>query len=612
VFGKIVLVPVFFALMFAGASAQMNITFRSQLTYPGQELANIWGHADAVGNEYALVGHTSGLSIVNVTDPDNPVQLHQVNGTWSYWREVRTWGNYAFVVTEGGNLGMQIIDLSGLPGSISTKYWKGTGAINNLLNKAHSLQITDGYLYLNGTNLFNGRTIIVSLADPWNPLYLGVIPGTYVHDGYVRNDTLWACNIYNGYVSVISVANKSTPSLIMTQNTPGNFPHNTWLNTSGSTLFATDEVSNSWLSSYDVSDVGNITLLDKIQVTPGSGSIVHNTHVHNDYAVTSWYRDGIVVVDGARPDNLVVVGHYDTSPLAGNGFNGCWGVYPYLPSGNILASDIEGGLFVLTPEYKRACYLEGVVTDSLTGSPLPNTQVHIISTSVSESTKITGQYKTGLANAGNYSITFACNGYVTKTINNVLLNNGILTTLNVQLLPVGTPLPVTWAYFEGMAEGDCNKLLWGTYTETNANGYYLQKSKDAVFFEDLDFINANNNNNLLTNYEYLHCKINNSGWYYRLKQVDLDGKINYSEIIFISGKPGRIELFPNPFTEEIIINTEAELIEILLFNSLGQEVKINYSKIQKKIDIPAELKSGIYYLKIITSKEAVSRKVVRK
>jgi hypothetical protein len=56
--------------------------------------------------------------------------------------------------------------------------------------------------------------------------------------------------------------------------------------------------------------------------------------------------------------------------LAGNGFNGAWGAWPYLPSGNIIVSDMEQGLFILGPTYVKACYLDGLVTDAGTGAPL--------------------------------------------------------------------------------------------------------------------------------------------------------------------------------------------------------------------------------------------------
>ena len=63
---------------------------------------------------------------------------------------------------------------------------------------------------------------------------------------------------------------------------------------------------------------------------------------------------------------------YDTyTQGSGNGFNGCWGVYPFLPSGTIVASDIDNGLFVLQPTYVRGCYLEGTITDLNSGIPIP-------------------------------------------------------------------------------------------------------------------------------------------------------------------------------------------------------------------------------------------------
>ena len=57
--------------------------------------------------------------------------------------------------------------------------------------------------------------------------------------------------------------------------------------------------------------------------------IPHNSHFINDYIVTSYYRDGVTVHDVANKGNMVEVGNFDTSPsFSGDGFNGCWGVYP--------------------------------------------------------------------------------------------------------------------------------------------------------------------------------------------------------------------------------------------------------------------------------------------
>ncbi len=435
---KICTLFLFNLLAFAAYTQPLNMTFRSNLPYPGKALANIWGYVDSLGNEYALVGTQTGMSIVNVTNPTAPVEVFTVAGTASIWREIKTFGKYAYVTTEGGSLGLQIVNLSNLPSSISTKYYKGDGAINNLLNKAHSLHIDNGYCYLYGSNLFSGAAVILNLNDPWNPTYSGNtsnvgVSSNYIHDGCVFNDTLWGSHIYGGYFSAINVANKTAPVLLQTNNTPTNFTHNTWLSDNHRTLFTTDENSNSYLAAYDVSDVNNITLLDKIQSTPGNGAIVHNTYIHNDFAVTSYYTEGVIVVDAARPSNLIKVGHFDTSPsYSGNGFNGCWGVYPYLPSGNIIASDIETGLYVLTPNYVRGCYLEGVITSSYTGLPILGANISVTAIGINENSDVSGNYKTGTHLYGTYTVTVTKSGYTTKTIS-VVLNNGVVTTLNVAL-----------------------------------------------------------------------------------------------------------------------------------------------------------------------------------
>ncbi len=462
--------------------AQLNVTMRSHLPY-SVVLANIGGYVDSSGNEYALVGTYNGLSIVDVTDPVNPVIKFNIAGTNSDWREVKTWLNYAYVTTEGCCNGLQILNLAYLPDSVPMKYYKGNGAINNQLNTIHALHIDAGYAYLFGCNVLNGSAVILDLSNPWNPTYTGHTSGTYIHDGYVRNDTLYGCHIYDGYFSVIDVTNKANPITIATQNTPSLFTHNSWLNDAGNILFTTDEVSDSYLTSYDISDLNNITELNRIQLAPGSGSIVHNTHTLNDFEVVSWYKDGIAIVDVSRPDNMIITGSYDTYPQgSGDGYNGCWGVYPYLPSGNLLASDIDNGLYVLTPTYVRGCYLEGNVTDSISGMPLNGVTINILATTISKQTKINGDYKTGSAIAGTYDIEFSKPGYITKTITGVTLQNGVLTNLNVQLInfstftAIGTVINSTTGAPVANATIHFNNTQFDVAATTNATGQYSLNS----------------------------------------------------------------------------------------------------------------------------------------
>ena len=417
-------------------SQNYNMQLRDHLTYTGRT-SNIGGYA-LNGNEYALVGWEYGLSIVDVTNPDSVYEVLNVPGIQSNWREVKTFNNHAYVTTEGGG-GLQIVDLSNLPASAPVVYYTGDGVIAGQLTTIHALHIDNGYVYLYGTNLFFGAALICDLnADPLNPVFMGYTPGSYVHDGYVRNDTLWACEIYSGTLAVYDVTDKTNPVLLNIQVTPGAFTHNSWLNDEGTVIFTTDEVGNSYLTAYDITDVNNITELDRYQTAPGSGSIVHNTHTLNNYEVVSWYTEGVVIVDASHPDNLVEVAKYDCSPFSGGGFSGAWGVYPYLPSGNLLVSDIEGGLFVLTPIYMRACLMQGLVTDSATGLPINNALVSIVTTNSSATTNLNGNYKTGYGIAGTYDVTITAFGYVSKTITGVTLVNDSLTVLDVQLAAAPT------------------------------------------------------------------------------------------------------------------------------------------------------------------------------
>lgn len=445
---KNLLTTVVLALLNCIGYAQ-NLTLASNLSYPFS-LSNIGGYTDSHGNEYALVGTYEGLSIVDVTNPSLPIEKFAVAGPQSDWREVKTWSHYAYVTTESNRndpgIGLQIINLDYLPDSIQLTNWQGDGAIAGQLYTTHALHIDDtGFLYLYGSSginnsIFGGSALICDIqTDPWNPHYLGHTPGPYVHDGYVRNDTLWAAHINSGYFGVYNCADKSNPVLLATHNTPNNFTHNTWLSADSRTLFTTDEVDNSYLAAYDVSDVNNISdPIGLFQTTPGSQSMIHNTHIiqvnGGEFAVTSWYKDGVVITDVTRPANMIEVARYDTYPQgSGGNWDGNWGVYPFLPSHTIVASDITNGLFVLTPNYVRACYLEGIVTDSTTNIPLNGVSVQLISTTISASSKITGDYKTGTITSGTYDIQFSKSGYQTRIIPGVTLANGVLTTLNVKL-----------------------------------------------------------------------------------------------------------------------------------------------------------------------------------
>lgn len=132
--------PVFWLIATGLCAQNLHVTYRSKMTFPGQTVANVWGYT-AEGREYALIGASKGLIIADLTDPDHPQQIVQIPGPDNLWKEIKTFGHYAYVTTEGGN-GLQIVDLSKLPSpALDYHYYTGDGPIAHAVWRGHALHI---------------------------------------------------------------------------------------------------------------------------------------------------------------------------------------------------------------------------------------------------------------------------------------------------------------------------------------------------------------------------------------------------------------------------------------------------------------------------------------
>jgi choice-of-anchor B domain-containing protein len=440
------------------AQQSMNMNFMSSYTY-SSTLSDVWGYANESG-EFALVGLYTGISILDVTNPTSPNEIGYFEGPNSTWRDLKSYGDYVYCINETGG-GLQILNIvEVISDNINPTY------IENLdlgFATAHNIYIDEnGRLYVFGANYSNGGAMIFDLnSNPIDPTLLGNYSGSYFHDGMVRGDTLWGGAIYNGEFSVVDVSNPANPNLLATQSTPNNFTHNCWISDDGNTLFTTDEVSSAFVTSYDISDLNNIEELDRIQAWSNETDVIpHNTHVAGDFLVTSYYRDGVSVVDASHPSNLIEVGYYDTSEsYSGSGFNGAWGTYPFLPSGNILVSDIENGLFVIEAKYTNASFIEGTISNSETGAPISNVIAQITGTNNPSISALDGFYESGIANEGTYEIIFSAPGYNTLSQVITLSANSNLI-LDVSLIPSGCMDFDACNYnpFAVLDDGSCTEL----------------------------------------------------------------------------------------------------------------------------------------------------------
>jgi len=439
---KIILLAGLFCQFFA-ATAQLNVELIAHLPYDSVKANDIWGYVADDGTEYALVGLRTGVSIVSLGDPANPVEVARVEGSLSTWRDLKTFGHYAYVTTDQNTTreGLTVIDLSGLPDHVDYFHW--TPEVNgDTLFTCHNIYIDEkGWAYLSGCNVNNGGVVFVDVfSTPGQPQWGGENAPVYAHDAYARDNILYTAEIYEGQFGVYDVSQKDAPVLLAAQSTPFRFCHNVWLSDNGKTLFTTDEKPNAPTAAYDISDLADIRFLDEFRPrkTLGKGVIPHNVHVYDDFLVISHYTDGLVIVDASHPDNLIETGNYDTHFQYSNKFHGAWGAYPFLPSGLCLISDIESGLFVVRPDYVRACRLEGTVRNAETGAVVTGAKLQILSSELQETTSdLAGKYKTGHAQAGTFEVKITHPVYWDKTVE-VQLENGIVTPLDIEL----DPLPV--------------------------------------------------------------------------------------------------------------------------------------------------------------------------
>jgi choice-of-anchor B domain-containing protein len=343
--------------------AQNGVTLLDSLNRPhgvsGQStrFSACWGWVSPDGREYALIGTYTGTSIIDLNvSPIREIAFVPGNTASYCYREFKTYKNYAYVVSEGGR-GVQILNMGRLPDTsgLLVREFNYISAGKSVIT-SHTITFADGYLYLNGSSNWSpGGIVIFSLKnDPANPQYVGQYQPMYIHDSYVRNDTLYAAAIYTGGgLYVADVRDKANPQLIKKISYTGSGTHHAWATISGRYALTTDEIGStvSSLKIWDMQNLGSgppYTPLASYTANPSRK--IHNVHGRGNYAYVSHYSEGMRVVDVRNPASPLEVGFYDSYPGTPppSGYDGCWGVYPYFPSGRWIGSDMQTGLYVLS------------------------------------------------------------------------------------------------------------------------------------------------------------------------------------------------------------------------------------------------------------------------
>lgn len=446
-----------------------NITLESRLTY-NKDLSDIWGYVDSNGREFALVGVFDGFSVVEIDFPLGIREVYKHQGPETIWRDIKTWGNYAYVTNEGDS-GLLIVDMSGASANdfnFPSKYYKGE---NYPFKTAHNLFIDDlGRVYIFGADYLKGGAIILDVSqDPWNPSEIGLFDDFYFHDGVAYDSILYGSAIYEGFQTIIDVSNPQQPNVLNTFLTPGFFTHNNWVSDDRKHIFTTDEVNGGVVAAYDISNVNMVRKLAEVKPSSTIETVPHNTHYHNGFIITSWYSEGIRIHDAKYPEFLLETGFYDTSPRFVSGFNGCWGAYPWLPSGRILATDIQEGLFVLNPNYRHGAYLNGLVIDKATGNSVFNALIQLLrpgQANLDIYGDFNGKFKFGSLDTGDLALIVVADGYESSFVQGLKLQSDSVLEIVVEMNREG--------YNFGYEDIDLNSNNFAVFPNPLNNGNVLR------------------------------------------------------------------------------------------------------------------------------------------
>ncbi|MDO8368021.1 MAG: choice-of-anchor B family protein [Saprospiraceae bacterium] len=353
-----------FSLNVCQAQSNQAFTFLSHwdddalpIASPGNlnlQYSGCWGLA-VNGHEYAVLGGARHVLFFDVTEPTTPKLVGKYEGTYTtVWREFKSYKNRIYAVSDATTEGLMIFDLSHAEDTIVRTYWS-----NQLFDKAHTITLdtVSGRIYLNGGDATQGIIVLDVSQNPDLPTFIthAIFQGGGLHDSYVRNDTIYASSGNEGYY-IYDMKDPLNPVLLAEIST-GGYNHNSWLNTAGTHAYYTEEIPAG--RPVQIVDLQNLALgeieiagsfLDKFSVDAADKTaIAHNVYIRDNILFNSQYEDGLIAYDISNPTQPVLLAQYDTHPenATYTGYFGNWGNYPWLPSGNIIAGDMQNGLYML-------------------------------------------------------------------------------------------------------------------------------------------------------------------------------------------------------------------------------------------------------------------------
>jgi len=343
----------------------------SNATLGGGSGSDSWGWMDPqTGREYALVGRSQGVTFVDVSEPTAPRVVGTLprNDEPTVWADLKVFDDHAFIVADAvEDVGLQIFDLTRLREVTGDPVEFQPDQVYRQFASAHNLVVNEqtGFAYAVGGETCVGGAHIVDINDPMAPQFVDCIP----HNGFIHD---MQCLVYQGpdeehagkeiciantglRVRIFDVDDKTDMrELSATLYPAASFSHQGWMTEDHRYFIMGDELDESNLSSNTRTIVLDLNDLDNARFSAlfeaETQSIDHNQYVKGDLLYQANYGAGLRIlrIDDPASAALTEVASLDTMPdFDAPFFQGAWNVYPFLPSGNILISDFNRGLFIV-------------------------------------------------------------------------------------------------------------------------------------------------------------------------------------------------------------------------------------------------------------------------
>jgi len=366
------------------------------------------------------------------------------------------------------------------------------------------------------------------------------------------------------------------------------------VNSYGGTILGDLILTNGILSSYGITVNGN--------VTGGSVTSYIAGPLTRTVAANGTYTFPVGSTTRYAPFTLTLKNIAGPQSITASFSNTINGSAPSVAvSGQTITSLLNAGIWTVTP---NTALTAGNYTITLNGRGFTN--------AVTDASRYVVLKRANSSSAWGF---FGNNGQSSQTSTVVSATAGNITGFSDFAIGIASgsalaTLPVKLIRFTANQEAETAVLRWETSSELNNKAFVIERSTDGVLFAAIGQVKGNGTTNLTSLYSFTDRQPQHGSNYYRLRQTDIDGRSEYSEVRVVKFNPAAealINIYPNPATNRITIGqTRQPINKITLVDLSGSRV-LEQQGAAPNLILPASLPNGLYIVHVLFRDGTVSQ-----